>query len=103
MLLTPAANKSLDQKSDDCYHTLGGPTHRLQPHETGPGGVYCTVQLYCAAQQGAGGGEGGTAPPAHHHEPATGGGADTVQWAGPWVITWGPGPGAPQEQGPQEV
>ena len=53
--LTPAANKSLDLKSDDdCYHTLGTPTHRLQPHETGPGGVYCTVQVYCAAQHWAG-------------------------------------------------
>lgn len=79
-LLTPAADKSLDQKSDGCYHTRG-PTHRLQPHETGPGG-------------------GG--PPAHHHDPATGGGADTVQWAGPGAITWGPGAGAPHEQGPHE-
>ncbi len=61
-LLTPAADKSLDQKSDGCYHTRG-PTHRLQPHETGPGGggVYCTVQLYCGPVQHWAGhaGEGG--------------------------------------------
>ena len=111
-LLTPAADKSLDQKSDGWYHTRG-PTHRLQPHETGPGGggVYCTVQLYCGPVQhwaghctgeGGRGWEGGGGPPAHHHDPATGGGADTVQWAGPGAITWGPGAGAPHEQGPHE-
>ena len=114
-MVTSAADKSPDQKSDGlggCYHTRG-PTHWLQPHATGPGGggVYCTVQLYCGAEQhwagqaGAGGRgcEGGGGPPAHHHDPATGGGADTVQWAGPGAITWGPGAGAPQEQEPHEV
>lgn len=53
--MTSAADESPDQKSDGlggCYHTRG-PTHRLQPHATGPGGggVYCTVQLYCGAEQ----------------------------------------------------